>query len=170
MGRHVVRPERAAWYACHTKPRCEKKFAELMQRESLENYLPLVESVRVYGQRRKVFTKPLFAGYVFVRIEPALTARIYQQDLIVRALPVENEALFLAQIEDVRRVCASGLAASLQPLVTRGTRVRVTEGPLRHLEGFVDDPQNPGGIVVSFDVLQKGVLVRLPIESLLPLP
>ena len=38
------------------------------------------------------------------------------------------------------------------------------------VEGYVDDPANPQGIVVSVDVLQQGLLVRLPFESLQLLP
>ena len=55
-------------------------------------------------------------------------------------------------------------------LLTRGRRVKVTGGPLHGLEGFVDDPANPQGIVVSVDVLRQGLLVRLPVENLIALP
>ncbi|MEI6105683.1 MAG: transcription termination/antitermination NusG family protein [Opitutae bacterium] len=170
MGQHLPDFSEPCWFVCHTKPRCEKKFAALMGREQFAHYLPLLQSIRRYGTQKKVFTKPLFAGYVFVRLEPERKDRIYQQDLIVRALPVANEALFLRQLEDVKTICASGLEAALHPLMKKGTHVRVQGGPLHGLEGYVDDPANPQGIVVSVDVLQQGLLVRLPFESLLLLP
>ena len=170
MGQHLPAFATPRWFACHTKPRAEKKFASLMARERFEHYLALLESVRRYGTQKKTFTKPLFAGYVFARLEPARKDRIYQQDLLVRALMVENEPVFLAQMEAVKAVCASGLEAALHPLVRKGTHVRVQGGPLHGLEGYVDDPANPRGIVVSVDVLQQGLLVRLPLESLQLLP
>jgi hypothetical protein len=34
----------------------------------------------------------------------------------------------------------------------------------------VDDPKNPAGIVISVDVLQQGLLVRVPVENLEALP
>ncbi len=46
------------WLVCHTKPRCEKKFAALLAAENFEHYLPLVQSIRRYGQQTKRFTKP----------------------------------------------------------------------------------------------------------------
>ena len=107
---------------------------------------------------------------MFVRLEPARKTRIYQQDLLVRALPIGNEALFLRQIEDVKVICASGLEAAVHPLVHKGRHVKVVGGPLHGLEGYVDDPANPRGIVVSVDVLQQGLLVRLPLEHLQLLP
>jgi len=95
MGQYLPDFAEPRWFVCHTKPRCEKKFAALMKAEKLEHYLALVESVRRYKQQTKRFLKPLFPGYVFTRIEPAHKNRVYQQDLLVRALPVANEPVFL---------------------------------------------------------------------------
>jgi transcription antitermination factor NusG len=170
MGQHLPDFAGPRWFVCHTKPRCEKKFAALLGREKFAHYLPLIQSVRRYGAQKKTFTKPLFAGYVFARLEPERKERIYQQDLIVRALLVGNEPEFLRQLEDVRLICASGLEAALHPLMRKGTHVRVQGGPLHGLEGYVDDPANPQGIVVSVDVLQQGLLVRLPFDRLQLLP
>ena len=160
----------AHWLVCHTRPRCEKKFAALLAAESCEHYLPLVESVRRYGRKTKRFTKPLFTGYVFARVPPAKRARLYQQDLLARLIAVEDEAKFLRQLADVRAIVASGFELSLMPLFTKGRRVKIVGGPLHGLEGFVDDPSNPQGVVLSVDVLQQGLLVRIPAEQLQPLP
>ena len=159
-----------AWLVCHTRPRCEKKFAALMAAERFEHYLPLVQSVRRYGRQAKRFTKPLFPGYVFARVSPGRKARIYQQELLARAIPVTDEAAFIAQMESVRAMVASGYELTVLPLFTRGRRVKVAGGPLNGLEGFVDDPGDPRGIVVAVDVLRQGLLVKLPVESLQALP
>jgi transcriptional antiterminator RfaH len=163
-------PAAEPWIVCHTKPRCEKKFAALMVAEHFEHYLPLVLSVRRYQHQTKRFTKPLFPGYVFARVPIETRSRIFQQDLLARVITVAHEELFLRQLADVKAIVASGLELSIHPLLTRGRRVRVTGGPLHGVEGFVDDPANPKGIVVSMDVLQQGLLVRVPIENLQPLP
>ena len=170
MGQHLPDFAEPRWFVCHTKPRCEKKFAALLTLEKFSHYLALIQSVRRYGTQKKTFTKPLFASYVFARLEPEKKDRIYQQDLLVRAMMVANEPVFLQQLEAVKLICASGLEAALHPLMKKGTHVRVRGGPLHGLEGYVDDPANPQGIVVSVDVLQQGLLVRLPIESLQLLP
>ena len=158
------------WYACHTRPRCEKKFAALLGAEALEHYLPLVSSVRRYPRETKRFTKPLFPGYVFARVPAADKARIYQQELLVRAIAVDDEKRFLRQLDDVRTIVASGLELTVIPLLTRGRRVRVVGGPLHGLEGQVDDSSDHGGIVISVDVLRQGLLLKLPAESLMALP
>jgi transcription antitermination factor NusG len=158
------------WLVCHTKPRCEKKFAALMAAEKFEHYLALVQSVRKYAQQTKRFTKPLFPGYVFAKVPAEKKARIYQQDLLARAITVEDEATFLRQLEDVKAIVASGFELSVMPLLTKGRRVKIVGGPLHGLEGFVDNPSDPQGIVIAVDVLQQGLLVKMPVDSLQALP
>jgi transcriptional antiterminator RfaH len=158
------------WLVCHTRPRCEKKFAALMAAEKFEHYLALVQSVRRYAQQTKTFMKPLFPGYVFAKLPVELKTRVYQQDLLARAIIVEDEPKFLRQLADVKAIVASGFELSVMPLLTKGRRVKVVGGPLHGLEGFVDDPSNPRGIVLSVDVLRQGLLVKMPVENLQALP
>ncbi len=163
---HPTDAAAAPWFVCHTKPRCEKKFADLLTREDCEHSLPLVASERRYGARVRRFTKPLFAGYVFARVSPARRPRLYQQDLLVRFLPVTDEAAFLVQLDAVKTLVASGLEASLHPLLKHGARVRVVSGPLKGVEGMVENPHSPKGVVISMDVLQQGILVAVPLADL----
>lgn len=158
------------WLVCHTKPRREKKFAALLGAEKFEHYLPLTESVRRYGAQTKRFTKPLFPGYVFTRIAPAQQSRIFQQDLLARTIEVEDETRFLRQLNEVKRIVASGYPLSVLPLLNRGRRVRIVGGVLHGLEGFIDDPANPRGVVLSVDVLRQGLLVKIPADHLHVLP
>ncbi len=163
-------PGESQWFVCHTKPRCEKKLSALLTAEAVEHYLPLVESVKRYGKQTKRFTKPLFPGYVFAQVVLENKARIYQQDLLARAIPVVHETIFLRQLADVRALMASGLELTLRPLLQRGTRVRVVSGPLWGIEGVVDNPDDPKGIIVAVDVLQQGLHVRMSPDDIEPLP
>jgi transcription antitermination factor NusG len=141
-----------------------------MAAERFEHYLPLVQSVRRYATQTKRFSKPLFPGYVFACVPLELKARIYQQDLLARAIGVTDVPAFLHQIANVKAMVASGYELTVLPLLTRGRRVRIIGGPLHGLEGHVDDPIDPKGIVLSVDVLRQGVLVKMPVEQLQALP
>lgn len=159
-----------AWTVAHTKPRCEKKLANLLTAERMAHFLPLLESVRQYEGRIRPSFKPLFPGYVFLRLPHERRARVFQQDLIARLLPVDDEPRLLQQLAEVHAVVHSGLTVALAPLMKRGARVRVTAGPLQGLEGQVDDPSRPAGIVLAVDVLRQGIHVRIPFEHLRILP
>lgn len=137
-----------------------------MAAEKFEHYLPLIESVRRYAEQTKRFTKPLFPGYVFASVPKERKARIYQQDLLARAIIVENEEAFLGQLADVKAIVASGLELSVMPLLTKGRRVKIVGGPLHGVEGYIDDPVQPQGVIIAIDVLQQGLLVKVPAENL----
>jgi len=162
--------EEAAWFVCHTKPRCEKKFAALLERETFPHSLPLVATERRYGNRIRRFTKPLFPSYVFARIDEPRRNRVFQQDLLVRLIHVDDEARFLAQLATIESLVASGLEATLHPLLRHGARVRIVSGPLKGVEGMIEDPRSPKGVVISMDVLQQGVLVAVPLADIKLLP
>ncbi len=139
-----------AWFVCHTRPRCEKKFAALLTAEGLEHYLPLVESARRYGTRTKRFSRPLFPGYVFARVRLETKTRIYQQDLLARVIPVADEARLLRQLAEVRAIVGSGYAFTV--------------------EGVIDDASDPEAVVIAVDVLRQGLQVRVPAADVRPLP
>lgn len=158
------------WLVCHTRPRCEKKFAALMRAEKFEHYLPLVPTVRRLAGRARTFTKPLFPGYVFALVPDDRRPRIYQQDLLARAITVTDLPSFLRQLDEVKRVVGSGLELTVMPLLARGRRVRIVGGPLHGLEGCVEDPTRPDNVVIAVDVLQQGLMVKVSASHLHPLP
>lgn len=161
--------QEVSWLVCHTKPRCEKKFAALLMAGKFEHYLPLVPSVRRYARQTKRFTKPLFPGYVFAQVPLEKKFHIYQQDLLARAILVKDEAKFLRQLASVKAVVAAGVDLLVMPLLHKGAPVRILGGPLHGVEGFVDNPAHPRGVVIAVDVLQQGLLVRVPLDRLQPL-
>ncbi len=57
------------WYAVNTRPRWEKKVAQILDVKEIENYCPLNKVVKQWSDRKKIIFEPLFKGYVFVRVE-----------------------------------------------------------------------------------------------------
>ena len=57
------------WYAVYTKPRAEKKLKEALEKKSIQNFLPLITEKKKWSDRQKLISVPLFASYVFVKID-----------------------------------------------------------------------------------------------------
>ena len=55
------------WYAVYTKPRCEKRVAEILTRKKIENYCPLNRVEKYWSGSKKLIEEPLFTNYIFVR-------------------------------------------------------------------------------------------------------
>lgn len=129
-----------AWYAVYTKPRWEKKVAELLSRKKIDNYCPLNKVERQWHDRRKIIEEPLFTSYVFVHIPKEQQTEVRKTDGIINFVywlgkpavirPNEIEAIrdFL---EDHRNVRLEKTKVSLNDAV------RVMRGPLIGQEGSV---------------------------------
>ena len=57
------------WYAVNTRPRWEKKVAQVLDTKGIENYCPLNKVVKQWSDRKKIILEPIFRGYVFVKVE-----------------------------------------------------------------------------------------------------
>lgn len=56
------------WYAIYTKPRFEKRVAELLSSNNIQNYCPLNNVIKQWHDRKKLVKEPLFTSYVFVKL------------------------------------------------------------------------------------------------------
>lgn len=54
------------WYALHTRAQHEKRVMSHLQGQGFTSYLPLVDEVHQWSDRRKHVQLPLFSCYVFV--------------------------------------------------------------------------------------------------------
>src|ERR1044072_7136481 len=127
------------WYVAHTRPRCEKKLAEYCERQGFKATLPLYRSVKKYDRKTAVFEKPLFPNYVFLQLEPPQRQKVFQSDYIANLLDVPDQRLFQAQLGDILRSLETDLEIVLSPQIVVGARVKITSGPLRGLEGYVEN-------------------------------
>ena len=58
----------ARWYAVRTRSRCEARVERQAREVAEETFLPLLERERQWSDRKKTVPFPLFAGYLFVRL------------------------------------------------------------------------------------------------------
>lgn len=56
------------WLAIYTKPRSEKTVAERLEKAGIEVYLPMLETMRQWSDRKKKIKVPLIPSYVFVKV------------------------------------------------------------------------------------------------------
>ena len=57
------------WYAIYTRPNAEKKVCERLILMGYDTFLPLIESVRLWSDRKKKISTPLISSFVFVNSE-----------------------------------------------------------------------------------------------------
>ena len=154
------------WFVAHTRPRCEKRLAQYCARENLEATLPCYRTVHQYLGKTASFQKPLFPGYVFLRILPEQRQQAYQSDYVANLLEVRDQELFIAQLGDILRALDTGLEIRLAPEIGEGKRVRILNGPLRGLEGCVEHRYGMSTVLLRLDFISQAAAVKLEAQDL----
>jgi len=128
------------WYVVYTKPRWEKKVAELLTNARIENYCPLNKVTRQWSDREKIVLEPFFKSYVFVRVSedqkwkipgiPGIVSYIYWlgKPAIVPAAEIEQIKIFLNTYDNV---------FIRQFNIAAGHKIKVTSGVFRNMQGTV---------------------------------
>ncbi len=133
----IVQPK---WYAVYTRPRWEKKVAEIMTDKKIENYCPLNKVVRQWSDRKKIVCEPLFTSYVFVR---TTEKQLYEARKISGIINVVYWLSKPAVIRDEEIECIKNFLSDYKNVklekcsVNINDTVRVTKGPLMEYEGNV---------------------------------
>jgi transcription antitermination factor NusG len=133
------------WYAVYTRPRWEKKVANMLTQKGIECYCPLNRVRRKWSDRVKLIEEPLFKSYVFVRVEEEGRTAVRMTEGVVNFVywngkpgvvkdkEVQAIRRFLNEHEDVEAI-----KVELKP----EDKVVVTAGPLMDKEGKVIDIKN----------------------------
>lgn len=151
------------WYAAYTSANLEKRVAEQLGVREVEHFLPLYASVRRWKDRRVRLERPLFPGYVFVRMVLRDRLQVLQAPGVARLVGFGRTPAELPEeeIEALRIGLASGVRAEPHPYLRVGRRVRVIGGPLQGLEGTIVRRKNRSRFVLSFDLIQRSVAIEM---------
>ena len=153
------------WYAVHTRARHEKMVAERLLDQGVASYLPLVKETHRWSDRKKVVELPLFSCYVFARFAPTNQDRIRvcRTHGVLQVIGMQGEAIPIPdeQIDAVRLLLNEQLPWSAHPFLKIGQRVRIGSGALKGVEGILVARNGDRTLVVSVDVIQRSLAVRI---------
>ena len=155
-----------AWFVAHTRPRREKKLVEYCEREGFNVTLPLYKSVKKYRGKTVTFQKPLFPGYVFLRLLPEQPRKVYQSDHVANLLTVVDQQLFEQQLGDILEALDTNYEVFLAPQITAGSRVKIKSGPLRGLEGYVEQRAGITFVLLRLDFISQAAAVKIEATEL----
>ncbi len=154
------------WFVAHVRPRREKKLRQSCERENILVTLPCYRSVRKYRGKTVTFEKPLFPGYVFLELFPDQRSKVLQNDHVANLLVVQDQALFIRQLGEILQALDTGLEVYLAPEIGAGARVKVKFGPLRGLEGWVEERYGMTTVLLRLDFIGQAAAVKLQADEL----
>jgi transcription antitermination factor NusG len=151
------------WYGLRVKSRHEQVASAALRGKGYEPFLPCYTARRRWSDRTKVAELPLFPGYVFCRLDVNHRLGVLQSAGVVGIVgigktpaPIEER-----EIAAILAVASSGLPAMPWPFVHPGDPVQVAFGPLRGVQGVVQNVNDRQNLVVSVTLLQRSISVEL---------
>ena len=128
------------WYAVYTKPRCEKKVADLLVKKGIENYCPLNKVQKQWSDRKKIILEPLFTSYVFVRIAAEEQLAVRQTHGILNFVYWLSKPAVIRndEIDIIKRFLNEHSCVRLEKVaVNVNDIVKIVTGPFMEQEGQV---------------------------------
>ena len=153
------------WYAVHTRSRHEKAVAAQLRDRGVDTYLPLVEEIHRWSDRRKLVQVPLFPGYAFIHAcESAETAStVAEVESVVKIVgtrpggtPIPDQ-----EIEALQRLLSRKVPCAYHPFLKVGQQVRIRGGALDGLEGTLVAVKGANSLVISIELIQRSLAVRI---------
>jgi transcription antitermination factor NusG len=153
------------WFVAHTRPRCEKRVVDYCRDLGIATTLPCYKSVRKYPGKSVTFEKPLFPGYVFLQTIPECRAQIFQSDYVANILSVFDQKQFEQQLQAVLIALESGLEIRLAPEIGEGCKVRIKNGPLAGMDGWVESRTGFDVVLLRIDFISQAAAVKMSADD-----
>jgi len=157
--------EESNWYAIHTRPRHEKWISWQLQEKRVLTFLPLLQQIHQWSDRRSKVEVPMFSCYAFVRIAQTTEERlkILLTPGVIGFVGSERQGTPIPddQVENLRTAIRGKSPCALHPFVSAGKRVRIRGGSLDGVEGILVRQGEDQSLVVSVELLQRSVSIRV---------
>ncbi|MDA8340269.1 MAG: UpxY family transcription antiterminator [Nitrospiraceae bacterium] len=154
------------WYAIHVRSRHEFKVLDRLTKAGIDAFLPVVERLNKWKDRKKLVNFPLFPGYLFVHIHKIYDTMlaILKTPGVVRfigIIPGEPEPVPEEQIISLKKLIENKEALDPYPYLKEGQRVRIKKGPLAGASGILVKRAEQHILVLSVDILRQGVSIKI---------
>lgn len=139
---------------------------EGLVRKNIETFLPTVQRLRQWKDRRKLLNFPLFPGYLFVNIipDPQNLVSVLKTTGAVRILSTPNGkpiAVPSQEIDSLRLMVENDQDLSVYPFLREGARIRIKTGYLRGVEGVLAVKGNQYMCIVNIEILGRSVGIKI---------
>jgi transcription antitermination factor NusG len=160
----------AHWFALYTRSRQERTVEAGLRRLGLATYLPMLQKVRRWSDRKKVVEVPYFPGYVFLRCGEEQRSTAWAVPGAVRFLGAEGRATAIdsGEIESIRDALSRRIPFDPHPRLEPGQQVTIANGPLSGLTGILVRRQRKYRLVLCIKAMGQGISAEVDAIDVAP--
>ncbi len=152
------------WYAIYVRSRQEHKVFERLEKNGVQSFLPKVEVVRFYSDRKKRVVEVLFKSYVFVYIELTESMNVLQTIGVVSFVKFEGKPVPIPefQIAAVKRYIQDERAELVQEDdFLLGQEIEIVKGPFKGQKGRLITISQKEMVVLELEVLNSFIPLKI---------
>ncbi len=162
------------WFVLYVKYRYEKKVVALLEEKDIKVFSPIVNTFRVWSDRKKKIQKPLFPNYVFVWINSMTDFyKALSTEGVVKYVKfgseyaqVQDKEIFqIRQFLDLDGISEIDLV-SIMP--RRGTEMKINYGPLRGFDCIIIKAEKRSKVLVKVESIRHYITASIPESFLTP--
>ena len=155
------------WFAAYTTTRHEKAVAEHFNIRSIEAFLPLYKTQRLWKNGCKMNLElPLFPSYVFVRVAARERVRVLEVPGVLSLVSAAGKPVPLPEADiQALRSSLPFIKCEPHPYLKVGERVRIKSGTLEGMEGILLRKKGLLRVVLSLDLIMKSVAVEVDADN-----
>ena len=153
------------WFVMYTASRSEKKVAARLRETGKEVYLPIIEELRQWSDRKKKVERPLFNGYVFVKTTRNQLWECLQVPGAVKFVHFSGQHATVRdeELETIERIISTGVAIESDgSVIEPGEKVEVIGGALQNMTGEVIEKGNKDYFLIRIPSIYQNMLVSIP--------
>ena len=149
----------------YTTSRAEKKVAERLVEAGVQVFLPMVEVLRQWSDRKKKVQKALFNGYVFVKTDRNNLWNCLQTPGAVKFVNFSGVPATIRDedVETIQRLVATGVSIETDGSeISPGEKVKVIGGSLEDMVGECIEKGNKDYFLIRIPGIYQNMLVSIP--------
>jgi transcription antitermination factor NusG len=159
------------WHVAYTRSKHEKIVAKTLRTREIEIFLPTVKTMKIFSGKKRFVQLPLFPSYLFVKLEnrqsyfdalevPGIVSFVRNGKQLATVSHELIDRLNAVTVDFTDRVEVSS------EHFTKGDFVNITSGPFTGYLCEIIDFKGKNKILVRIDVLQRSLLIDMPVRCL----
>jgi transcription antitermination factor NusG len=144
----------------------------LLKEQNIKVFLPMIESIRIWSDRKKKIYKPLFNNYIFVKLNSKCDFdKVQRVEGVIKYVKFGNDYARIRdkEIDQIKQLLSLEAVSDIdvnQKMPVKGQRMRINYAPLGDSECEVIKVNNKFKVYVRIDSIRYNLTACLPCSYL----
>lgn len=152
------------WRALNTRPRAEKKVAEILKAAGYEVFCPLITTIRQWSDRKKKVQVPMISRYVFVKVNPSNANGVFLSPNILSFVRYNKRPAIIRdeEIEAMQKAIQMGVVEVKVESWEPGAATVISSGPFAGKEAIIEQKDRR---YLYVHLVETGMRIQFRIET-----